>query len=158
MTDPKPLPALPTDTTTWTNAEASVETVAGQRLLILPFAAPIGSSRGRRFLVRLDDEASATQRIVMSLRRAATLSAPDGLPSKCRTVGVAIRALPQTRSRRLPQDLADRIAELGLTVEEAPEVELQQLVVMVNESATQEVRRARLAAALQVIVGWTRDE
>lgn len=154
MSDPKPLPALSTDSTVWTETVAAVETVAGRRLLVLPYAAPIGSSRGRRFLVRLDGEPRATLRIVMSLRGAATLGAPDDLSDSCRSVGVAIRALPHSRSRRLPRDLADRIAELGLTVDEAPEAELQQLVVMVNESATQEVRQARLADALQVIARW----
>lgn len=151
-----PLAPFPSNTTDWTNTHATLVTVAGQRLLLLPFAAPVGSSRGRKFLVRFDGESHPRQRVVLAVAGAAAMPAPLNLPESHSSLPLAIRALPQQRDRRLPKDLLEAIEQQALSLDHAPDAELLQLIVMLNESASADVRQQRLQAAVQVITSWNR--
>ena len=144
------LPSTPDDHQHWTSTTASCVTVAGRRLLTLPFRAPVGASRGRRYLVRFDHELQPQQRVVFSLAGVAALAAPAGLEPGT-NIQVWLRALAVRRDRRLPTDLTKLLSAEGLQAEAVPNAELAQLIAMINESATPEIRSARLLAAMNVI-------
>jgi hypothetical protein len=141
----------------WCRAVAAVRDIGGRPLLILPFAAPIGSSRGRRFLVGIGDGPPRRQ-VVLSVGGHAALVPPVNLPAAATTIDVQLRPLPARRRPRIPADLRELLAACGLVVEEVPEAELTQLVHMVNESATPGVRAARLEAAREVVSAWSRRD
>lgn len=140
----------------WCCGTASVTSIAGRRLLILPFAAPVGASRGKRFTVVVGAEGVARQRTVLSVRGRAALALPDDLDLSVTEVTVRLRPLRRMRQRRVPSDLTALLREGGLSFDAVPEPERTQLIHMINESTTPAVRAARIEAAVQVVRVWSR--
>lgn len=148
--------ALPVDSERWCCTTAAVTQVGGHRLLVLPVAAPVGVSRGRRYLVVIGDDGAPHQRVVLSVAGRAAVVPPDDLPTTVTQVTLRLRALPPRRRPRVPADLRDLLAADGLRVNAVPEPERTQLIRMINESATPQVRAARLDAARQIAAVWSR--
>jgi hypothetical protein len=147
-------PPLTTDATGWQEATAVVTVVDTRRLLMLPYAAPVGRSRGARYLVGIDD-APARPCVVLSVNGYAAIIPPAGADLPERHARVRLRALGARHSRRVPHELRVALAERGLDLGLVPDHEREQLILMINESATQGVRRARVEAAVQAVQAWS---
>jgi hypothetical protein len=145
---------MTTDHHEWVACQAGVSEVAGRRLLVLPFAAPVGRSRGRRYEVRLGD-GPVRARVVLNVGGRAALVPPPEVDLSATDIDVQVRALRPQRRRSVPADLRQALSEHGLSLAAVPEAEQVQLLLMIGESATPEVRAARLRAAVQAASAWS---
>jgi hypothetical protein len=140
------LPELPTDTTVISTGHA--RTVAGQTLIVLPYAAPIGPSRGRRFHVETDDTAPVF-RVVFSLGGHAAMRPPGPLPLRAgESVTLRLRASTARSRQRIPADLTRALAAVGLGLDGFDEAAVRHLLSMVTEARDPHIRAARVTAAV----------
>lgn len=144
------LQTLPTDPHQRVRVVGRVRQVAGRTLLMLPLRAPFGSSRGQRLRVAIGD-APTTVRValVVAGQLALPLDQPAAAANGC--VPVTIQPLPRRRTRGIPHDLASALAAAGLDLADLPVHEIDQLLLLIGESASSEVRAARVAAAVAAI-------
>lgn len=143
-----PWPEMPSHLDTEVAASARLTSVRGQRMLLLPFTAPIGRSRGRRFRISLDGRRARTA-VVLAVGGQAAVKAPAELGSHDRTVPVRITALAPRRRRRVPADLEQALARAGASLENLTEAQVEQLLLMVTESSSGQIRAQRVTAAVQ---------
>ncbi len=144
------------DSDGWCVATATVAEIAGRRLLLIPFAAPVGSSRGRRFVVRLGGESVSHQRTVLSVKGQAAIVLPIDLPADTPEVEISLRPVRDARPPSVPTDFAAALAAEDLELTALPEPVRVQLLHMINESATADVRIDRVAAAVAAVRTWSR--
>jgi hypothetical protein len=127
--------------------------VSGCVLIILPYAAPTGASRGRRYRVELRGGPTMT-RVVLSVHGQAALRPPgarpltDGQPVKLR-----LRALPNRRPRQIPGDLRRALEAAGTTLDHLGTPAAQHLLLMVTETSEPSIRAQRVRAAVQAACG-----
>lgn len=119
-------------------------------LLLLPFAAPTGRSRGCRYRVAVGC-APPRARVVLSVAGQAAVRAEPAEVGGCNSVPVRVQALRPWRARRLPADLATALAREHLSLSVLPDQEVHQLLLMIGESADTRVRAARIRAAVAAI-------
>lgn len=145
---PRPeLPELPADATT-VAVTGLARVIHGRILVMLPFAAPLGPNRGRRFRVETDDSPPVT-RVVLCLGGRAALRPPGQAPlSEGEPMPMRLRALPQRGSQRVPADLDQALAKAGLGLDGLAESTLRHLLSMVSEAHDPEIRATRIAAAV----------
>lgn len=150
------LPLLDPPAGEWWDVDAEVRSIASETFLVLPYHAPVGASRGRKFRIALDG-GRPRRVVVFSVRGRAAVRAPQGHGLK-QGEHVRLRVGGTERSRRndLPPDLAAAMEEAGASATGFPANELTQLLLMINESSAPEVRSARVAAAVSAIVTWSR--
>lgn len=144
---PRELPELPTGAATMA-VTGLARVVGGRTLVVLPFAAPVGPSRGRRFRVDTDNGAPVT-RVVLRLGGRAALRPPDHAAlGEGELVPMRLRALPARSRQRVPADLDKALAEAGLGLDGLDESTLRHLLSMVNEAHDPDIRATRIAAAV----------
>ncbi len=144
-------PEMPTYGDPPARVAVPVVLISGQRLLLLPMRAPVGPFRGRRYRVT-DHNGHAHVRLVLVVSGRAALRAPAGLPAAARSVTVTIEALRPTRRRGLPCDLSTALASAGADLDQLTEAARDQLLQMVGESSTIEIRAARIQAAVDAVL------
>lgn len=125
---------------------------SGERwlLLLLPFAAPAGRSRGCRYRVALGC-APPRVRVVLSVAGQAAVRVEPAEVGGCDSVPVRVQALRPRRARRVPADLAAALAEDHLSLSALPDHEMHQLLLMIGESTDPPVRAARIRAAVAAV-------
>lgn len=145
------LPPLPTDQRRAVSTIAYLTEVGGTTLLLLPFKAPTGPHRGRRYRVGIAGR-PAQARVVLNIDGRAALAgelAPAGAGG--RSVPVHLRALPTRRPRRVPADLHEALQSHGLVPDQLAANELDQILLMVGESSNRAVRAARIRAVVVAV-------
>jgi hypothetical protein len=150
------LPELPTGTIVATVGHT--RSIAGRRLLVLPYAAPTGPHRGRRFRVETDGCASVF-RVVFSVGGNAALRPPDDLVSgDGEPVRLRLRASATRTRLRVPTDLAEALADAGHGLDGLEEPAVRHLISMVSEAHDPEIRIARIRAAVTAVEQARRNE
>lgn len=143
------LPELPSDIHTTTTVTGYVQTVNDRQLVVLPYAAPVSVSRGRRYRVTIDESLAVT-RIVLSVRGQAVLRPPVLIPAKDgQATSVRLRALPARRPRRTPDDLRRALEDAGTTLNQLDEPAAQHLLLMITEAHDPAIRARRVQAAVE---------
>lgn len=140
------LPELPTDTditvTGW------VRNLNGRPIVILPYAAPTGPRRGRRFRVR-GQYTAAVSRVVFSVGGQAALTAPTDAPMRAgELVTLRLHALPVRPKQRVPDDLRKALIQSGLDLNEFDESTVRHVLSMVAEAREPSIRSSRITAAV----------
>jgi len=149
-----PLPSLSSDPDSWSATRGVVVEIADHRILLLPFAAPTGPSRGRRYELLWGD-GRRTHAVVLSLDGRAAVAPPAGLACGSGDgVEVRLRPLRERRAHLEPADVRDRLAADGLSPAAVPTGEWAHMLAMVRESSTPAVRAARIDAAVSVVRAW----
>jgi len=142
-------PELPTDGNAPLTVTGHARSVRGRLLVVLPYAAPIGPSRGRFFRIETD-HGKAVSLVVFSLAGQAALRPPDSTPlANGQPVTLRLRALPPRRSRRVPGDLERALTAAGLTLEQLDGPAAQHLLLMVTEARAPAIRAQRVRAAVE---------
>lgn len=141
------LPELPTDTTTITMT-GHARVVHGHTLIVVPYAAPTGPSRGRRFRVETD-HAPPVFRVVLSLGGHAAMRPPDQIPlDDGEAVTLRLCALPAPPRQRIPADLSRALAEAGRGLDGLDESAVRHLLSMVTEARDPGIRAIRVTVAV----------
>lgn len=152
----QPLPPLPTDPRRAVSANAHLTEVAGHDVLLLPFSAPTGPYRGRRYRVSIAGGTAESRALLNVDGRAALAGRKVSTAAGGRSLRVHLRALPARRPRRVPADLHEALQRHGLVPDRLAAHELDQILLMVGESSNPSVRAARIRAAV-VAVGARND-
>jgi hypothetical protein len=146
---PPQLPALEPPVGDWWHAQARQVRRGPSNLLLLPFAAPVGKSRGRRFRIKIGDAKPRT-RVVVALAGQAAVILPE-VEAREGVVDVAIAQISTHRLTNLPSDAREALEANGVQPDDLSPHELTQLIVMVTESATPEIRTSRIQAAVEAL-------
>ena len=143
-----PLPDLTTDTSVTTETIGRLRLVSGRLLVVLPYGAPVGKSRGRRY--RADfDSGDVVSRVVLSVTGCAALRPPDSLQlSEDESVRLRLRALPTRRAHQVPEDLERHLAAADASLDDVDEADIQHLLLMVAEAKDPAIRAERIRAAV----------
>jgi hypothetical protein len=142
-----PLASLPAPGEGWLEVTGEVRQVGVRRLLVLPLAAPVGPSRGRRYRVAVGGD-QPRPRVVLSVGNRAALVPPPRLQGR---VAVRVQSLSRRASRHMPRDLVARLDAERLDLSVLADHEQQQLAVMLAEAHAGSVRAARLDAAVAAV-------
>lgn len=114
---------------------------------MLPLRAPAGRSRGQRLRVAIGDAPAAVQvAFAVAGHLALRLDRAEAPADGC--VAVTVQILPPRRARRIPADLASALAAANVDLADLPDHEVAQLLLLIAESASSDVRAARIAAAI----------
>lgn len=139
------LPELPATTVTVTGR---VRTVARRTLIVLPFAAPTGPGRGRRFRI----ETGTTTpffRVVLSVGGRAAMRPPDQVALwEGDSLTMRIRVCSARRTRRVPADLDRALAAAETGLDGLDESTVRHLLSMVTEARDPQIRATRITAAV----------
>jgi hypothetical protein len=147
MTGDTELYAMSSDPRVSITVTGRVRTFAGRRLLVLPVRAPLGRSRGHRVRVAIGTR-PARVRVALVVTGQLALRPARGEVFGQLPVRVSIRPVPPRRRRSLPADLVEALTAARLDLSELPDHEVDQMLLMIGESATGAVRAARIQAAL----------
>lgn len=134
----------------WLHVTARCVKRGGRSLLVLPVAAPIGRSRGQLYRISIGGSLPRP-RVLFSLGGRAALALPEELGFLADEIDVRLQPVSHSHPEQLPAELGERLRDLGLDAAALPEHELHQLVLMIRESSSKEVRDARIAAAVAAI-------
>lgn len=126
-------------------------------LLVLPVVAPVGRSRGRRYGLAVGDE-PPRPRVILSVGGRAAVVPPPHVCAVGERISVLIAAPRPAHDRPVPNDLAERLRREGLTLAALPSPKRQQVLVMLSEAASPQVRAARLDAAVEAMRATSRQE
>jgi hypothetical protein len=147
------LPELTTDTWVTVEVTGQARTVSHCVLIMLPYAAPTGASRGRRYRIELHG-GPAMARVVLSVHGQAALRPPDAMPlTDGQSVKLRLRALPNRRPRQIPGDLRWALEAAGTTLDQLGTPATQHLLLMVAEAAEPSIRAQRVRAAVEAACG-----
>ncbi|WP_067479474.1 hypothetical protein [Actinomadura hibisca] len=153
------LPRLPADGGDPVHLTARPTTINGQPVLLLPMAGPTGH-RGRRARLTIpttgttaDTAAGTTVTCtVISIDGQAAIPTPSDLPGLLVGDLPVTLAMPRPRSvAALPTDLRQALAAEQLDWGRVPAHEQNQLLHMIRESATPQIRAARIADVLAAV-------
>ena len=145
------LPELTTDTWVTVEVTGQARTVSHCVLIMLPYAAPTGASRGRRYGSNCTADRRWHALCCPYGWRATPLDAmplTDGQPVKLR-----LRALPDRRPRQIPGDLRWALEAAGTTLDHLGTPATQHLLLMVAEAAEPSIRAQRVRAAVEAACG-----
>ncbi|MGC9667694.1 hypothetical protein ACNTMW_14200 [Planosporangium sp. 12N6] len=73
-------------------------------------------------------------------------------------VPVTVRPLSRRRVRRVPHDLASALATAGLDLADLPDHEVDQLLLLIGEAGSPDVRAGRVAAAVAAVEARSRRD
>lgn len=125
-----------------------------RRMLLLPCAGPVGL-RGKRLRVTFPDGTARTA-VAVSLYGQAALphetTDPQG-PG----VPLALRPIRERSARNVPADLATALERAGLDWSILPAHERTQMLHLITESATADIRAARITAVIDAVATRTRS-
>lgn len=147
-------PPLEVGSHEWVEVLGKFARIGSQTLLMLPFAASIGRSRGRRYRVIIGRERPTT-RILLNVGGQAALIMPADLEDRNECREVRIKAVHQKVERPLPGDFAVELARHGADIDALPPHERQQMLLMIAESTSKEVRALRIQAAVAAVAAKT---
>lgn len=143
------LPELPTDPSTTFTTTGHARTVQGRTMVILPYAAPVGPSRGRRYRIETA-YGPAFSRVILSIGGQAAMRPPDQIPlHDGEQLAISVRALPERPTQRIPADLRRALTTAELRLDGLDESAVRHLLSMVAEAHDPEIRAARVTAAVQ---------
>ncbi|MGN2636438.1 hypothetical protein ACTD5D_09650 [Nocardia takedensis] len=140
------LPAIPVST------EGTLRRLHDRIVVVLDFAAPRGPHRGRRYRVEHHNEVGGCSRVVFNLDGRAALRPPPWAEQQTSgAVTLRLRPLPDRRHHRTPADLQQALAAADLELDHITEPELTQILEMIVEAGNDQVRTARVTAAVAAI-------
>jgi hypothetical protein len=143
-----PLPELTTDLRITVDMTGHARVVAGRVLVVLPYAAPIGAGRGRRYRVE-GTNGRAVSCVVLSLDGQAALRPPESTPLvDGQPVTVRLRALPARRARCVPDDLRRALTAAGTSLDHLDDAAVRHLLLMTTEARDPAIRADRVRAAV----------
>jgi hypothetical protein len=146
----EPLMTLPANQDTTLELVGRVRTLSGQKLLVLPIRPPLGRSRGHRIEVGIRDDSPAVRvALVFDGRLAVRLDGDGWIDDE--DVPARVRAVRSRRRRTVPADLEAALRADGLDIAVLPSHELDQLLLLVTESAAPDIREARVLAAVAAV-------
>lgn len=151
MTRPSELIFLPSEPDQSVTITAQVRQVQGRPMLVLPMRAPVGASRGQRVRAAIGNRPARTRVALVIGGQLALRPQPDDDLSGS-TVPVTVSRARSRRTRRLPADLATALASACADINGMAAHDIDQMVLMVGESATPAVRRARIDAAVAAVL------
>lgn len=128
--------------------------LAGRPVLLLPCTGPAGL-RGRRFRVTYPHLGARTE-VVVSMRGQAAV--PVALSDIADTgVPVTLRPIRAAAARSVPDDLAAALDRQSLDWAVLPAHEQAQMLHLITESATPDIRAARITAVIDAVATRTRS-
>lgn len=157
MKQPSELTCLPLDPDRSVTVTARIQRVHGRSMLVLPVRAPVGSSRGHRVRAAVGGR-PACSRVALVIGGQLTLRPQPDDDINGSTVPITVSQARSRRSRRIPADLAAALASANADVSELAAHDLEQMTLMVGESATPAVRRARIDAAVAAVLARNNDD
>ncbi|MFI6350250.1 hypothetical protein [Streptomyces sp. NPDC050560] len=126
----------------------------GQGMLLLPCAGPAGL-RGQRLRVSFPNGTSRTA-VAVSFRGQAAI--PHGTPEPEEPgLPLALQAVRERSPRNLPADVAAALERAGLDWSTLPAHEQAHMLHLITESATPDIRSARVTAAIDAVATRTRS-
>jgi GGDEF domain-containing protein len=114
--------------------------------ILLPCVGPLGL-RGQRF--RITSPAGSRTAVVVSWRGQAALPASTRLGVG--PVAVVLKPLPAVSAANVPDDLGLALGSAGLSWSVLPAHEQAQMLHLIRESSTLDIRRARIKAAVGAV-------
>lgn len=146
------LPELPTTSIT---TAGDLRVIHGRTVVVLDYTAPRGPHRGRRFRIDPVEEEPGTTgctRVIFHLEGHAALHPPPWAQHRRHgQVQLRLRALPDRRPHRIPDDLRAALESAGVGSEHLTAPELEQMVEMIVEAHDPSVRAARVASVVITI-------
>lgn len=157
MNDPAQTPTTPvlaTDPAFPTSVQATARRIAGTWMWILPVAAPAGARRGTRYRVTVDGAPAGTQ-VVFNIDGHAALRADPAYGD--RAALVTLTAVRAPARPGIPADLAAALEDAGTDLDLLPDAQARQILLMIREAATAEIRAARIADAVATLAAYKGD-
>jgi hypothetical protein len=143
------LTELPTDPTATITTTGHSRILHGRPLLLLPYVAPVGACRGRKYRVEIA-HGPACSRVVLSIGGQAAMRPPDRiLLDDGEYLVLCLRALPPRTLQRVPADLDRALAAAGLDLDGFDVSRVRHLVSMVAEARDPVIRAARVGLAVE---------
>lgn len=146
-----PLPALTSDPAAPMTVQVTARLVAGTWMWILPVTAPAGTRRGSRYTVTVDGTPAGAQ-VVFNIDGHAALRADPA--HRDRTALLTLTAVRAPARPGIPADLATALAAAGADLDLLPAAEARQILLMIREAATAEIRDARIADAVATATAY----
>ncbi|MEU4378490.1 hypothetical protein [Micromonospora echinofusca] len=136
-------PVLPSDPGQAIVTEGRVSDVRGRLVLVLPFSAPVGRSRGVRYRTELDGRPPQTRVVISSDGRAILLDRVVASIALDTVVPVRLSPLAARGDLHLPRDLVEEAHDAALDLGGVPDHELALIITMLREASTPQIRQAR---------------
>ncbi|MBM2620554.1 hypothetical protein JIG36_34140 [Actinoplanes sp. LDG1-06] len=149
-------PVLPSDPGQAITTEGRVADVRGRAVLLLPFTAPVGRSRGVRYRTELDGGPPQTRVVISSDGRAILLDRAVASVASGTVLSVRLKPLAARGDLHLPRDLVEEAHDAALDLTGVPDHELALIITMLREASTPQIRQARkqhVLASLQPVSG-----
>ncbi|MEU1516252.1 GGDEF domain-containing protein [Streptomyces sp. NPDC005811] len=156
--DPRTLLPLPAGTEQLHVLARPLDT-GGHRMLLLPCTGPAGL-RGKRLRVTHPDGRARTA-VAVSMRGQAAISIPDepptALPAGAPGIALTLQPIRERADRGVPDDLAAALDRADLDWAVLPGHEQAQMLHLITESATTDIRTARITATIDAVATRTRS-
>ncbi|WP_411150539.1 hypothetical protein [Streptomyces sp. A30] len=128
-------------------------------MMLLPCAGPAGL-RGKRLRVTFADGRARTA-VAVSVRGQAAISLPDEtagtIPPDAPGMPLALQPIRDRAARGVPDDLAAALDRAELDWSVLPAHEQAQMLHLITESATDDIRTARITAVIDAVATRTRS-
>ncbi|WP_367140960.1 MULTISPECIES: hypothetical protein [Streptomyces] len=154
VADPRTLLSLPTGAETLHVLARPARTGS---MLLLPCTGPAGL-RGKRLRVTLPDGTARTA-VAVSLHGQAAISheATETVEREGPGIPLVLQPVREKSARGVPDDLAAALEKTGLIWSVLPAHEQSQMLHLITESATGDIRAARITAVIDAVATRTRS-
>jgi hypothetical protein len=145
------LPPLVAEPDRWCLTMAEVRELSGRRMVMLPFTAPVGHLRGRRYRIAVGQGPSRL-RLIFNVGGQAVIRVNTSELFNSEAIEVRIQSISKRQRRHIPADFAHALQDQGVSIGVLVDHEREQILNMIGESSTAEVRTGRIEAAVQAVV------